>query len=112
MKGVLLTWILSANVLLVVLILLRQLLRRRLPARLVYAFWAVALVRLLIPVSLFSSPWSMASAARNLVENSKETAVIAPAALPEQEPLKPSVTAPAPAVPTRITVPEHYADSA
>ena len=54
-------WIVSSCVLLLVLLLLRRLLRGKLSPRLQYALWALALVRLLLPVSLGSSAVSVAN---------------------------------------------------
>ncbi len=52
-------WILSSSVLITVLIALRYLLRGRISLRLQYALWALALVRLLIPVSFGSTGLSV-----------------------------------------------------
>lgn len=54
-------WMVSSSVLLAVLLLLRRVLRGRISPRLGYALWGLALVRLLIPFSLGSSPVSVAS---------------------------------------------------
>lgn len=55
--------LISSSVLIVVLALLRLVLRDRISARLQYALWLLALVRLLVPVSLFHSPVSVAEVA-------------------------------------------------
>lgn len=55
-------WIISSSVLILVLILLRYLLRGRISPRLQYALWALALVRLLVPVSFGNTPISVMNA--------------------------------------------------
>ena len=55
-------WILSSSVLILVVIALRFALRQKLSLRLQYALWLLVLVRLLVPVSFGSSPYSVASA--------------------------------------------------
>ena len=52
-------WIISSCVLITAVILLRLALRGRISLRLQYALWVPVLVRLLVPVSLGSSPISV-----------------------------------------------------
>ena len=56
MTLLLLEWIFTSIFLITVVLLLRALLGRRISAGLRYALWAVVLVRLLVPVQLFTSP--------------------------------------------------------
>ena len=51
-----LEWVLSSSVLILVVLVLRTALGKRISARLRYALWAVVLLRLLIPVPLYTSP--------------------------------------------------------
>ena len=55
--------LISSSVLILVLAILRLVLRDRISARLQYALWLLVLVRLLVPVSFFHSPVSVAEAA-------------------------------------------------
>ena len=55
--------LISSSVLILVLAILRLLLRGRISARLQYALWLLVLIRLLVPVSFFRSPVSVAEAA-------------------------------------------------
>lgn len=48
-------WILSANILIIAIIISRRLLRGRVSSRVQYSLWLLAVLRLLIPVSLFHS---------------------------------------------------------
>ena len=48
-------WMVSASVLILLLLLLRRVLTGRVDPRIVYALWALALLRLLLPFSLFQS---------------------------------------------------------
>lgn len=57
-----LEWILSSCVLILAVVGLRYLLRGRLSLRLQYAMWLIVLLRLLLPVSLGSSPVSVTNA--------------------------------------------------
>ena len=50
-----LPYLLSLTLLTAAVLLLRICVRRHIPARLVYALWLVVLVRMIIPVSLFSA---------------------------------------------------------
>ena len=55
--------LISSSVLILVLTILRLVLRDKISARLQYALWLLVLVRLLVPVSFFHSPVSVAEAA-------------------------------------------------
>ena len=59
-------WILSSVILILAVILLRTCFRRSISPVLSYALWAVVLLRLLIPVSLFSSPVNVHTATQQL----------------------------------------------
>ncbi len=52
-------WIISSSVLILVIILIRRILRGRMSLRLQYALWALVLIRLLLPFSLFESSFSI-----------------------------------------------------
>ena len=56
MTVMLLEWVCTATFLILVVLALRAALGRRISAGLRYALWAVVLVRLLVPVQLFTSP--------------------------------------------------------
>ena len=56
MTVMLLEWVLTSAFLIIVVLALRAALGKRVSARLRYALWGVVLVRLLVPVQLFSSP--------------------------------------------------------
>ena len=56
MTLMLLEWVITATFLILVVLGLRAALGKRISARLRYALWAVVLVRLLVPVQLFTSP--------------------------------------------------------
>ncbi len=56
MRAALAEWALTSSFLILAVLALRALLGRRVSARLRYALWAVALVRLLIPIQLFPIP--------------------------------------------------------
>ena len=58
-----LEWIITSCALILIVIALRRLLRGRISLRLQYALWALVLIRLLIPGTVFSSPVSVESAA-------------------------------------------------
>lgn len=58
-------WIVSSSVLLAVVIALRFLLRGRIHPKLQYALWALALIRLLIPISFGSTPISVENPLQN-----------------------------------------------
>ena len=64
--------IISSSVLILVVVLLRFLLKGRISARLQYALWLTVLVRLLLPVSLFHSPLSVAEAAAPVAAQMEE----------------------------------------
>ena len=55
-------WSLTASVLIVLVLGIRAVLKNRISARLRYALWALVLVRLLVPVTPFSSPLSLLNA--------------------------------------------------
>ncbi len=52
-------WIISSSVLILVIVLIRGVLRGRMSLRLQYALWALVLLRLLLPFSLFESRFSV-----------------------------------------------------
>ena len=56
MTEMLLKWVLSSSVLIAVVMALRQAFGKRISARLRYALWLAALVRLLIPTPLYTAP--------------------------------------------------------
>ncbi|MDE7172694.1 MAG: hypothetical protein K2O11_12610, partial [Oscillospiraceae bacterium] len=56
MAVMLVEWVFTSVFLILVVLALRAALRKRVSARLRYALWAVVLVRLLVPVQLFTSP--------------------------------------------------------
>ena len=60
--------LISSSVLILVVALLRLVLRDKISARLQYALWLLVLVRLLVPVSFFHSPVSVAEAAAPVTE--------------------------------------------
>ena len=60
----LLEWVLTSAFLILAVAALRALLGRRVSAGLRYALWAVVLVRLLVPVQLFTTPVSGTSVLR------------------------------------------------
>ena len=78
-----LEWALSSGALCALLILLRYALRGKIGLRLQYALWALALLRLLLPVSFGESRLSVANA---LPE--RETAVALPVSVPGELPGK------------------------
>ena len=51
--------IITSSVLILVVILLRHFLKGKISLRLQYALWALVLLRLLVPLNLFSSPVSI-----------------------------------------------------
>lgn len=57
-----LEWILSASFLILAIIVLRRIFKGKISRRLQYALWGLALLRLLVPVSLFSASFSPAAA--------------------------------------------------
>ena len=59
-------WILSASILIALVLAVRFLLRGRISLRLQYALWAVVLVRLLVPVQLFTSSIGAGSLAQDV----------------------------------------------
>ena len=56
MTAMLLEWVATSVFLILVVLALRGLLKKRISAGLRYALWAVVLLRLLVPVQLFTSP--------------------------------------------------------
>ena len=64
--------LISSSVLILVLVILRLALRDKISARLQYALWLLVLVRLLVPVSFFHSPVSVAEAAAPVTERAEE----------------------------------------
>lgn len=82
-------WILTASVLIVLVLGIRAVLKNRISARLRYALWALVLVRLLVPVTPFSSPLSLLNAVEGGTAPAAVTqsgAVSAPAAEPVSPP--------------------------
>ena len=65
--------LISSSVLILVLAILRLALRDKISARLQYALWLLVLVRLLVPVSFFHSPVSVAEAAAPVTEQARNT---------------------------------------
>ncbi|MDP4110293.1 MAG: M56 family metallopeptidase, partial [Bacillota bacterium] len=65
-------FIITSSVLITVLILLRFLFRGKISRRVQYALWGLALLRLLVPFSLFSSPVSVMNAVPESVYNQKQ----------------------------------------
>lgn len=61
-------WILSSSVLILAMLLLRMVLRGRVSPGLQYALWGIVLVRLLVPVSFFSSALSVQNLNREMGE--------------------------------------------
>ena len=59
-------WIISSSVLIAAVLLVRFALRGRISLRLQYALWAVVLVRLLLPVQIFTSDFGTGSIAREV----------------------------------------------
>lgn len=78
-------WILTSSVLILVMVALRFVLRKRLSLRLRYALWLLVLVRLLVPVSFGSSPYSVT----NAVERRPTARIIA--VKPETQTTSPAV---------------------
>ena len=58
-----LVWVITSSVLILAVFAIRALFGKRMSAGLRYALWAVVLIRLLIPGTVFSSPVSVQSAA-------------------------------------------------
>ena len=54
--------IITSSVLILVVILLRHFLKGKISLRLQYAFWALVLIRLIVPITLFESPISVMNA--------------------------------------------------
>ena len=86
----LLEWVLTSAFLILAVAALRALLGRRVSAGLRYALWAVVLVRLLVPVQLFTTPVAGTSVLR---ETGVEQWVTAPTLLPDSVPAVSAVPA-------------------
>ena len=56
-----LTWAISSCALLLALIALRAVFGSRMKPGLRYALWGLALLRLLLPIQLFSAPWGVSA---------------------------------------------------
>lgn len=100
--------IISSSVLILVIAILRFLLKGRISARLQYALWLTVLIRLLLPVSLFHSPLSVAEAAAPAVAQMEKasytilyTRQSPEPAVTEPSPNAPQSEDPAPAAPAR-----------
>ncbi len=119
MTLMLLEWVFTSIFLILTTLALRAVLGRRISARLRYALWAVVLVRLLVPVQLFTSPlagtWVVTEKrmADNLVSWADLSAPSAPVldetpGLPvtDQEPGHALTLPEAPALPDAPTAPE------
>ena len=59
-------WILSSSIMIAAVLAIRFLLRGRISLRLQYAMWAVVMVRLLLPMQLFTSSFGAGSIARDV----------------------------------------------
>lgn len=70
-----LEWVLSSCVLILVVLVLRAALGKKISARLRYALWAVVLLRLLVPVQLFTSPVAGLSTALPQIEALDEQSI-------------------------------------
>jgi beta-lactamase regulating signal transducer with metallopeptidase domain len=88
-------WILSSSVLILVVAALRFALRRKLSLRLQYALWLLVLVRLLVPVSFGSSPYSVASAVEHRPTVQAETTIHHGQTAPSAAETMPEASAPA-----------------
>lgn len=110
MTLMLLEWIFTSAFLILVALALRAALGRRIGAGLRYALWAVVLVRLLVPVQLFTAPW--AGTWVFFETRTERTVYTAPA--PPEAPENPAVSLPAadktpgalPAVPQAPVLPD------
>ena len=89
----LLEWVLTSSFLILAVLALRALLGRRVSAGLKYALWAVVLVRLLVPVQLFTTPVTGSSVMR---ETGVEQWVTLPALPSDPIPAASPALAPAP----------------
>ena len=61
-------WMITSSALIVLVLVLRALVKGRAGARLRYALWLLAAVRLLLPGTLFESAFSVLNAARTRSE--------------------------------------------
>jgi beta-lactamase regulating signal transducer with metallopeptidase domain len=66
--------IITSSVLILVVIVLRHFLKGKISLRLQYALWALVLLRLLVPVALFESPFSVMNAVQ-AAKNAREVSV-------------------------------------
>lgn len=71
--------IITSSVLILVVIVLRHFLKGKISLRLQYALWALVLVRLLVPVALFESPFSVMNAVQAARYAREVSAASAPA---------------------------------
>lgn len=78
-------WIITSSILIVIVIALRYALRGRIDPRIIYALWALVLVRLLVPVSFGKSGVSVMNAVPEEI-NFRESAVTASAEKAETDP--------------------------
>ena len=99
MTLMLLEWVFTSIFLISVVLALRFALGKRISARMRYALWAVVLVRLLVPVQLFTTPVAGTSVLR---ETGVEQWVTAPTLLPDSVPAVSAV----PAVPSPTELPD------
>lgn len=110
MTLLLLEWIFTSIFLITVVLLLRALLGRRISAGLRYALWAVVLVRLLVPVQLFTSPiagtWVITE--REVTQNAADLPIMptAPAAPGLGQPVISIAPGNVPAVPSPPSLPD------
>lgn len=69
----------TSSVLILVVILLRHFLKGKISLRLQYALWALVLIRLLVPVTLFESPFSVMNAVQAAKSAREASVASAPA---------------------------------
>ena len=69
-------WILSSSLLILLAALLRRLLRGRVYSRILYGLWGLVLIRLLLPVQLFSAPVSLSGFVDTLSRPAQSSAVL------------------------------------
>jgi beta-lactamase regulating signal transducer with metallopeptidase domain len=88
--------IITSSVLILMIIIMRHFLKGKISLRLQYALWALVLVRLLVPITLFESPISVMNAVETAASVRQEQAstpvVAAPSALGDPEAVPPGVT--------------------
>ena len=85
-------WIITSSILLLVLILLRAIFRKQISAKLQFALWGFALIRLLIPFSFSNSPISI----MNFVQ--AEPPSVSASTLPSQQYTSEGTTAATPVI--------------